>query len=132
MADLVGLDWTAYFRARSAEEIRTLATWLEAQGLQVGEFLDVVDREYATAPRPWRDRTEAFVRLIGRPAAQRYAQRKRHFGRLMALLEAAMLSGALPGDVAPEELDLPVVIPIRPRPIHELLDALERVSHTGA
>jgi len=50
----------------------------------------------------------------------------------MAMVEAAMVSGALPGDVAPQELDLPVAIQIEPRPVDELLAALERVSHGRA
>ncbi len=129
MADLVGLDWPGYFRTLPEDEVRALATWLGAQGLQVGEFMEVVDRVYATAPRRWRGRTEVFVRVVGRPTARSYAQRKRHFGRLMAMLEAAMLSGALPGDVAPQELDLPVAIQTEPRAVDELLAALERASH---
>ncbi len=132
MADLVGLDWPGYFRSLPKDDVRALATWLGAQGLQVGEFMEVVDRVYATAQRRWRGRTEVFVSVVGRPTARSYAQRKRHFGRLMAMLEAAMVSGALPGDVAPQELDLPVAIQTEPRPVDELLAALERVSHGGA
>jgi len=128
----MGIDWPRYFRALPDDDVRALATWLGAQGLQVGEFMEVVDRVYATAPRRWRGRTEVFVSVVGRPTARSYAQRKRHFGRLMAMLEAAMVSGALPGDVAPQELDLPVAIQTEPRPVDELLAALERVSHGRA
>ena len=132
MADLVGIDWPRYVRTLPDDDVRALATWLGAQGLQVGEFMEVVDRVYATAPWRWRGRTDVFVCMVGRPTAMSYAQRKRHFGRLMAMLEAAMVSGALPGDVAPQELDLPVAIQIEPRPVDELLAALERVSHGRA
>ena len=132
MADLAGLDWPGYFRTLPEDEVRALATWLGAQGLQVGEFMEVVDRVYASAPRRWRVQADVFVRVVGRPTAGSYAQRKRHFGRLMAMLEAAMVSGALPGDVAPQELDLPVAIEIELRPVDELLATLERVSHGRA
>jgi hypothetical protein len=88
-----------------------------AQGLQLGEFMEVVDRVYATVPRRWRRRMEVFVSVVGRPTARSYAPRKRHFGRLMAMLEAVMLSGALTGDVAPQQLDLPVAIHTDARPV---------------
>jgi hypothetical protein len=126
MADLVGLDWPRYFRTLPENDVRALATWLGAQGLRVGEFMEVVDRVYATAPRRSRGHTDIFVSVVGRPTARSYAQRKRHFGRLMAMLEAAIVSGALPGDVAPQELDRPVVIQTEPRPVDELLAALEQ------
>ena len=129
MADQVGLDWPNYFRTLPEGDARALASWLGAQRLQVGEFMEVVDRAYAAWPRPWSGQRDAFIDLVGTQAAARYAFRKRHFARLVAMLEAAMISGALPGEVAPQELDLPVADQIAPRPVEELLSAVERVSH---
>jgi hypothetical protein len=131
MPDLVGLNWGGYFRTLQDDDLRALATWLAAQRLQVGEFMEVVDLAYAKAPARWQGKTHAFVKVIGRPAASSYARRKRHFGKLMLMLEAAMMSGALPGEVSPEELDLPVPIQAEPLPVAELVSALERVSHAG-
>jgi hypothetical protein len=129
MAEQVGLDWPGYFRTLPAGDAREFATWLYAQGLQLGEFMDVVDRAYATWPRPWRAGQDAFIALAGRQTATSYAFRKRYFARLVALLEEAMATGALPGEVAPQELDLPVRMQTQPRSVDELLAALERVSH---
>jgi hypothetical protein len=129
MAHMVGLDWPGYIRTLPEDEVRALANWLGAQGLQLGEFMEVVDRMYASAPRRWHGRTVAFVSVVGKPAAGSYGLRKRHFSRLMGMLEAAMASGALPGEVAPQELDLPVMIQHEPRPVEELLAMLERISH---
>jgi hypothetical protein len=130
MADQVSLDWPGYIRGLPAHEARALAAWLGAQGLQLGEFMELVDRAYARRHEHWRGRPDAFIRLVGTPVARRYALRKRRFARLVALLEAAMLSGAMPGEVAPYELDLPVAYLTSVRPMEELLAALERVSHS--
>ncbi len=130
MAEQVELDWPGYFRALPEVDARALATWLGAQGLQVGEFMEVVDRAYATWPEGWRGRPDAFTGLVGRHTARRYAVRKRHFARLVAMLEEAMASGALPGEVAPHELDLPVKIQTERTSVEELLAALERVTHS--
>jgi hypothetical protein len=125
MADQVGLDWPGYFRALREDDARALATWLGSQGLRVGEYIEVVDHAYARWPERQPD---VFIRLVGRRAASSYAVRKRHFARLVAMLEEAMASGALPGEVAPQELDLPVSIQTeRPR-VDELLAALDRVT----
>jgi hypothetical protein len=130
MADQASLDWPGYFRGLHAHEARALATWLGAQGLQLGEFMELVDRAYARRHERWRGRQDAFIHLVGTPVARRYALRKRHFARLVALLEAAMLSGAMSGEVAPHELDLPVADLTEVRPTEELLAALERVSNS--
>ncbi len=129
MANQVGLDWPGYLRNLGGDDARALATWLGAQGLQVGEFMEVVDRAYATWPERRRWRPDAFISRVGRYAAASYAFRKRHFARLVAMLEEAMASGALPGEVAPQELDLPVKIHTEGRSVDELLAALERVSY---
>ena len=130
MADQPGLDWPGYIRSLREGDARALASWLGAQGLQVGEFMEVVDSAYAAWPRPWSGQPDAFIDLVGTQAAARYAFRKRHFARLVAMLEEAMASGALPGEVAPQELDLPVKIQTEPRPVAELLAALDRVTHS--
>jgi len=130
MADQVGLDWPAYFRALAEDDARALASWLGAQGLQVGEFMEVVDRAYATWPEQWRGRPDEFIGLVGRHTAVSYAFRKQHFARLVAMLEEAMASGALPGEVAPQELDFPVKVQAERRSVQQLLAALERITHS--
>jgi hypothetical protein len=125
----MGFDWPGYFRALPEDEARDLATWLGAQGLQVGEFIEVVDRAYAGWPERWRRRPDLFMRLVGLRTASSYAIRKRHFARLVAMLEEAMASGALPGEVAPRELDLPVRIQLERHSVDELLLALGRVTY---
>ncbi len=130
MAEQVELDWPGYFRALPEVDARALATWLGAHGLQVGEFMEVVDRSYAAWPEQWLGRPDAFISLVGKHTAMSYALRKRHFARLVAMLEEAMASGALPGEVAPQELDLPVKIQTERRSVEELLAAVERVTHS--
>ena len=129
MADQVGLDWPRYFRTMPDGNAREFASWLHAQGLQVGEFIEVVDHAYARWAQQWWRTPDAFIDLVGRRTATSYAVRKRYFARLVALLEEAMATGALPGEVAPQELDLPVKIQNQPRSVDELLAALERISH---
>lgn len=126
MDDMVGLDWAGYFRSLSDDAIRELAAWLAAESLEIWELMDIVDREYARAPENWRGRTPAFVAYWGRPAVEGYARRKRHFVEFTAALEEARLRGALPGDVAPEELQ-----PLRPsstgrRSVEDVVSALQR------
>jgi hypothetical protein len=104
MADVAGVDWPGYFRSLPAGEARALAAWLAAEGLAVGEFMEVVDRAYATAPEAWRGRSRPFVARRGRVAAAAYARRKRQCAGLLAALDEALISGALPGDVASREL----------------------------
>jgi hypothetical protein len=90
--------------------------------------MEIVDRAYVVGRLQWRGRPDAFIRLVGRHAAARYAFRKRHYARLVALLDEAMASGALPGEVAPQELDLPVKILIERRSVDELLAAVGHVT----
>jgi hypothetical protein len=104
MNNSVGLDWVGYFRSLSDEEMRALAVWLAAERLEVGEFMEVVDRVYARTSNEWRGQASVFVDWFGRPDASEYARRKWRFAELMAALEEARMSGALAGDVALEEL----------------------------
>ncbi len=129
MADSRGLDWPDYLHSLQDDDIRVLACWLAAEGLLVGEFMEVVDRAYAAAPEPWRAQTQAFMIQIGQPAAERYVLRKRRFTRLMAMLEEALASGALAGEVAPQELELSVPPQPMPRSVKTLLDMLEHARH---
>jgi hypothetical protein len=129
-ADPVGIDWPCYFGALPEDDARAFARWLSAKGLQVGEFMEVVDRAYSTWPTRWRGRPEAFIGLVGKHAATSYAFRKRRFAKLVAILDEAMASGALPGEIAPEELDLPVKRHTERRSVEELLAAVERVTHS--
>ena len=127
MANLAGIDWSKYFRGLQDEEARALADWLTGENLGVGEFMEIVDRAYATAPDYWHGRLQPFVAHVGRPAAEGYARRKRQGTRLLAMLEQALMSGALLGEVAPEELDLSVVPRIEQRHVERVLGALERL-----
>jgi hypothetical protein len=124
--DWIGIDWVDYFHHLSDDEIRELAAWLAAEFLGVGEFTDIVDRVYVWALDDWRGREPAFVTLCKRSVVEAYAGRKRRFTELMAALEDAQMSGALSGDVVPQELQ-----PLRPpwsgtRTAEQLLGALER------
>ncbi|HEU0028131.1 MAG TPA: hypothetical protein VFQ25_13540 [Ktedonobacterales bacterium] len=99
-----GLDWVGFFHSLSDDEVLDLAAWLTAEGLEVGEFMEVVDRAYARTLEEWRGQSPVFMAWFGRPAAMRYARRKRRFSELMTAQEEARMSGALPGDVALDEL----------------------------
>jgi hypothetical protein len=124
MSDVLGIDWVDYFRRLSDDELHELATWLAAESLTVGEFTDLVDRLYRQVADEWQGRSQAFVVRCGRPLVEAYARRKRRFAGLLAALEEARMSGALPGDVAFQELQpLPQAAP---RTAEELLQALER------
>ena len=126
MDDMVGLDWVGYFHSLSDDAIRELAAWLAAQSLEIWELMDIVDREYAQASEDWRGRSPAFVGYRGRPAVEGYARRKRRFVELTAALEEASLRGALPGDVAPEELQ-PLRVPsTKTRSVEDVVSALQR------
>jgi hypothetical protein len=121
-----GVDWGSYFHCLSDAELRGLAAWLAAECLEVWEFKDVVDRVYAQVADSWRGRSAAFVASHGRPILLGYARRRRHFAELMAALDEARQRGALPGDVALEELQ-PLPAPSsKRRSVEELLDVLER------
>jgi hypothetical protein len=129
MSDPVGLDWAAYFHGLSEAALGELAGWLADQRLEAWEFLDIVDRAYVQAGEDRRGEALAFVSRWGRPAVAGYARRKRYFTELAASLEEARLRGALPGDVAPDELR-----PLQPQPSltrppskEEVLHALQRV-----
>jgi len=126
MADLEGFDWPGYLRGLQDHEALALAIWLAVEGLRVGEFIEIVDHTYAAAGGKWPGPPESFVAQFGRAAAHAYAQRRRRFAGLTAVLEEALLSGAFPGDVAPQELDLRALPHLRRRQVEELLGALER------
>ena len=126
MTQLRGFDWAGYFRGLPEEEAYALATCLAGECLGVREFMEIVDRAYAAAPQPERDHPEGFLVRRGRAAAEAYARRKRRFAGLVAAYELALMSGALRGEVAPEELD-PCAWPrTGRRRAEELLGALER------
>lgn len=97
-------DWRGYVGSLRADELIDLATWLAAIDLRIGELIEIVDRAYAVAADRWRGRPRHFMTCVGRPAAEAYVRRKRSFAGLMAALEDALVSGALPGEVAPAEL----------------------------
>lgn len=105
MNSLIGLDWIGYFHSLSNDEMRALADWLVAERLDVGEFMEVVDRVFARTLYEWREQPSVFIVCYGRPGAEEYARRKRRFAELMGALDEACMTGALPGDVAPEELE---------------------------
>jgi hypothetical protein len=126
MAGLASFDWPGYLSSLPDGEAYALAIWLAAEGLGAGEFMEIVDRAYAEAPDHWQGRSRAFLAQVGRPEAEAFARRKRRFGALMATLEQALISGALPGEIAPQELALPALPRTDQRPAAELLDALER------
>lgn len=131
MDDVVGMDWGDYFHRLSDNEIRELATWLAAECLEVWEFMDIVDRAYVQASDDWHERQPAFVASRGRPVVEGYARRKRRFAELMIALDEACLRGALPGDVAPEDLR-PLRSPkVEPRSVNDLLGALERARDSS-
>ena len=104
MNSSIGLDWLGYFHGLSDDEILDLSAWLVAERLEVGEFMEVVDRAYARSPDEWRAQAPVFMAWFGCPAAMRYARRKRCFSELIDAQEEARMSGALPGDVALDEL----------------------------
>jgi hypothetical protein len=89
--------------------------------------MEIVDRAYAAAWDDWHGRLQPFMAQVGRPAAEGYARRKRQGTRLLAMLEQALMSGALPGEVAPQELELPVLPRLEQRQAEEVLGALERL-----
>ena len=128
MADSTGFDWPGYFHRLQDDEEHALAIWLAAEDLGVGEFMEIVERAYAAAGDHWHGRPRPFVERIGRPIAETHARRKRRFGQLTAMLEEARLSGALPGEVAAHELQLPVPPWMKQHRAEELLAALERAG----
>ncbi len=132
MADVAGFDWPGYFRGLQDDEARVLARWLAAEGLGLGEFMEIVDQAYAAAPDQWHGRSQPFMAHWGGPAAKAYARRKRRFAGLIATLEEALVSGALPGDVAPQELQLSASPWTKQRQAEELLSALERARRGQA
>ncbi len=126
MADPTGLDWPDYLRSLNENGVRALAMWLVAEGLDASEFMEVVDRAYAIAPEASRQESRSFVTQRGRPVAALYARRKHRFAGLAAALEQARVSGALPGDVALNELR-PLAAPsLHARSVAELIAVLER------
>ncbi len=104
MVEFTSFDWDGYIRGLEGSEALELGRWLLDEGLGVGEFIEIVDRAYAAAPERWRRRPRRFMAHVGRPAAMAYARRKRWYAGLIAAYEDALASGALPGDVAPLEL----------------------------
>ncbi|HEX8033095.1 MAG TPA: hypothetical protein VF510_04575 [Ktedonobacterales bacterium] len=126
MDKVTGLDWGGYFHDLSDDDIRELASWLAAECIEVWEFMDIVDRAYVQTAEAQRERSLAFVRSHGRPVVAGYARRKRRFAELTATLDEACLRGALPGEVAPEELQ-PLRVPeTRHHSAEDLLGVLER------
>jgi hypothetical protein len=125
MADLTGVDWTNYLRALRADEVRLLATFLAVEGVQLGEFMEVVDHAFAGTPGACRARQRSFVTRIGQPLVQNYARRKRRYAGLASAFEQARISGAFPGDVAPHELR-PLAIASRTRSVADLVAIIER------
>ena len=128
MADLVGLDWSRYFRGLPTADARALAGWLSSRGLRLGEFMEIVDRAYATSGYRWRGRSDAFVSLVGTPMAERYAHRKHRVSMLVALREEALASGAFPREVAASDLDFGWHLQIESQSESELLARFERLS----
>lgn len=129
MNSLVGLDWIGYFHSLSDDEMRKLAAWLVAERLDVGEFMEVVDRVFARALDEWRGQPSVFIGWYGRRGAEEYARRKRRFAELMAALEEASMTGALPGDVAPEELEVSQPDWVEAPSMENVLNALEYARH---
>lgn len=129
MNSLVGFDWIGFFHSLSDDETRNLAAWLVAERLHVGEFMEVVDRVYARTSDEWRGQPSVFVVWHGRPGAEDYARRKRRFAELIAALDEARMTGALPGDVAPDELEFSQPHRAEAPSIGEVLGALEYARH---
>ncbi len=125
MNNLTGLDWSDYFHGLSDDETRELAVWLATERLAVGEFMEIVDRVYARSPVEWRGQSPVFVSWFGRPGASEYARRKRRFAELVSALEEAHMTGALPGDVVPDELELFPPLWTEAPSIAEVLEELE-------
>jgi len=126
VADPRGLDWPGYLCSLDEEGGRALAIWLAAEGLQVGEFMEVVDRAYAAAPTAWQSQSRPFITEMGRPTAEAYARCKHRFAGLVAALEEALLSGAMAGDVSPQELRPLPTPPMHTRPVALVSATLER------
>jgi len=130
MSASMSIDWCEYFYGLSDEQLRELATWLAARVLNVSEFTDMVDRAYAQVSEERRGPSPTFIARYGRPVVEGYAQRKRGFAEhtaVLAALEDAAMSGALPGDVTAQEL-LPLRPPRSASPsVEGVLHALERV-----
>lgn len=126
MGNIRGLDWGDYFHTLSDDDIRDLAGWLATECVELWEFMDIVDRTYMQTADVWRGQLPAFVARSGRPAVARYARRKRRFAELAITLDEARVRGALPGEVAPEELQLLQAPGTRQQSMEELLGVLER------
>lgn len=125
MDHMLGLDWAAFAHSLSEDELRELAAWLAAEFLEIGEFVEVVDREYAHASDAWHTQSTTFVNWRGRPVAQLYARRKRRYAELVAGVEDARMTGALPGEFAPEDLRAPGLCWTESRTVEELVGVLE-------
>jgi hypothetical protein len=65
---------------------------------------------------------------MGQPTAEAYARRKHRFAGLSAALEEALLSGAMAGDVSPQELRPLPTPPMHTRPIAQVIATLERAQ----
>jgi len=126
VADPTGLDWPGYLCSLDEEAGRALAIWLAAEELKIGEFMEVVDRAYAAAPTAWQSQSRLFMTEMGQPLAAAYARRKHRFAGLVAALEEALLSGAMAGDVSPQELRPLPTPPMHRRPIAQVIATLER------
>ncbi|MGZ3637521.1 MAG: hypothetical protein ACXWQR_08940 [Ktedonobacterales bacterium] len=126
MDKVTGLDWGDYFHDLSDDDIRELAGWLAAECIEVWEFMDIVDRAYVQTSEAQRERSPAFVRCYGHPVVAGYARRKQRFAELTATLDEARLRGALPDEVAPEELQPLLTSRTRHHSVEDLLGMLER------
>ncbi len=126
VADPRGLDWPGYLCSLDEESRRALVIWLAAEGLEFGEFMEVVDRAYAVAPTAWQSQLRPFMTEIGQPTAEAYARRKHRFASLVGALEEALLSGAMARDVSPQELRPLPTRPMHTRPIAQVIATLER------
>jgi hypothetical protein len=130
MGESLRIDWCEHFRRLSDDDLQELATWLAARFLKVSEFTDIVDRAYAQSGDEWRGRALAYVACYGRQMVAAYAHRKRRYTELAEALEDAYMCGALPGEVAPQELQplqtSPTAQRTGARTVKELLGVLER------
>lgn len=69
MADQPNVDWSGYIGGLREGDLCALAIWLADEGLGVGEFMEIVERAYATAPECWHEQWPAFMVRRGYPAA---------------------------------------------------------------
>ncbi len=132
MSELPAFDWLRYFHGLTGDQAHDLAAWLAAHDLDMGEFMEIVDRSYALAPDYWHGEPHHFIARVGARTAAAYGQRKRRFAALMTALEDALVSGAFLGEVARDELLPAAPSPVGRRGELELLSMLERMRRGEA